>query len=175
MNDGYIGEIRMFAGNFAPSNWYFCNGQLIQIVDNQALFAIISTLYGGDGRTTMALPDFRGVFPMSYGRSSTTGTNYNIGQRGGNETTTLTQLNLPAHSHPLVASNTPGNLNSPQSALLGNTGTFDQEYVNTASDLVQMSSQAIGPTGNGQSFSNMSPYLAVSFIICHTGTFPSRS
>lgn len=169
MEDGYIGEIRMFGGNFAPKNWYFCDGSKVSISENTELFAIIGTYYGGNGRTKMKLPNFQGVFPMGFGST------YSIGASGGSETSTLKEANLPAHQHPLMATTTPGDQADPTDALLGNTGSFDSEYVKTDANLVEMSSDAIGNTGEGKEFKTMPPYTAISFIICHTGTYPSRS
>ncbi|MEL6670907.1 MAG: tail fiber protein [Bacteroidota bacterium] len=177
MEDGYIGEIRMFAGNFAPSNWYFCNGQTINISDNTALYSIIGTIYGGDGRNTMALPDFRGVFPMGFGTNSSGGGTYKIGKTGGSAENELTVNNLPSHSHELVASKDSGTQSNPKNAILANTGSFDSEYLKNApsSSLVNMSDSAIANTGNNSPVNNMPPYQAISFIICYSGTYPSRS
>lgn len=175
MEDGYIGEIRMFAGNFAPRGWSLCNGQLISISSNTALFSIIGNFYGGDGRTTMGLPDFRGIFPMGFGRNNRGGSTYNIGELGGTESQTITVANMPPHNHALMATTQTGNTNSPQNALLGNTGTFDKEYILTNSDKVQMAQNAIGPTGLGSPLNNMPPFQVVNFIICLQGIFPSRN
>ncbi len=175
MEDGYIGEIRIFAGNFAPSNWYLCDGTKIKIQDNTELFSIIGTTYGGNGRKNFALPDLRGIFPMAPGTNADSGVSYSLGQTGGDDSQVLTEDNLPAHTHALMATTKPGNLNDPTDALLGNTGSFDSEYVITDSDMVQMADDAIGTTGKGKALSTMPPYLAVNYIICYSGSYPSRS
>jgi microcystin-dependent protein len=116
----YIGEIRMFAGNFAPQGWAFCNGQLLSIAENDVLFSLIGTTYGGDGQTTFALPDLRGRIPVHQGRS-TFGTIFPLGSTGGTETVTLTQAQIPSHSHPLYIQSGQGNLTMPENAFWAKT------------------------------------------------------
>src|SRR5437588_6820805 len=108
MAQPYVGEIRIFAGNFAPAGWMFCEGQLLPISENETLFQLIGTTYGGDGQSTLALPDLRGRVPIHQG-SSTTGTTYQIAQNGGVESVTLTTQQIPVHNHPLLAASASGN------------------------------------------------------------------
>lgn len=176
--EGTIGEIRMFAGNFAPRYWAFCNGQLLPINQNQALFSILGTTYGGNGQTNFALPDYRGRTPIGQGTGPGLSSMY-LGQTGGTESTTLLISQIPAHSHTLNASaNGPtlntasGNLSASQSR--SNGGTMPNVYV-PAANPVAMGPSAIGNTGGSQPFSNLQPYLGMNFIICLSGVFPSRN
>jgi len=167
-----LGSIMLFAGTFAPRGWAFCNGQLLPISQNSALFAIIGTLYGGDGRTTFALPDLRGRVPVGVGQGPGL-SNYPIGQRTGVEQTFLTTANLPSHSHSLRASSSPGNSNSPE----GNVPAVNRDgilHYGPAAD-VSMSSVGITNTGNGQAVNNIQPVLGMHYCIALQGIFPSRS
>ena len=166
-----LGEIKMFAGNFAPQGYAFCNGQLLPIAQNTALFSLLGTTYGGDGQTTFALPDLRGRAPIHAGNGPGL-TNRNLGQKGGTETNTLTVAQLPAHNHSVVAVSTPGNQTSPTNNLPADTNLFDNEYSN-ASGNTTMNSSMIGNTGNGQPVDNMQPYTTVHYIIALQGIFPS--
>lgn len=167
--DPFIGQIVMFAGNFAPRGWALCEGQLLPIAQNQALFSILGTTYGGDGRTTFALPDLRGRAPIQQGSGPGLPT-YSLGQKGGNATTTLTTQNLPAHSHSLAAKEE-ANSDVPNGNFVAGAG-FDA--FGLTSDTT-MSSSAIGNTGANIPFSNQPPYLAINYIIALVGTFPSRN
>src|SRR5690242_21043268 len=121
MAQPYVGEIRMFAGNFAPAGWAFCEGQLLPISENQTLFQLIGTTYGGDGQSTFALPDLRGRVPIHQGTDSANGTSFAIGETGGVETVTLTTAQIPVHTHALAATNAAGTQLNPGGNLLANS------------------------------------------------------
>ena len=169
----FLGQIVMFGGNFAPRGWALCDGQLLAINSNQALFSILGTIYGGDGRTTFALPDLRGRYAMHPGNGPGL-TPRNLGQRGGSETSTLTTSNLAAHSHTTTvrASGNPADVANPTGNRLGVAETYSQQAatVDLASDTASTAN-----TGGGSSFSNMPPYNNVNFIIALQGVFPSRN
>jgi microcystin-dependent protein len=170
MGQPYIGEIRMFGGNFAPAGWAFCDGRLIAISENDALFTLIGTTYGGDGQETFALPNLQGRIPVDQGQGSGL-SNYDIGQNGGTEQVTLNTNNLPQHTHSLIASGDTGNTNSPDNAVLA--GTLTQFYFPFAATAA-MSAQSINPTGSNNPHDNMMPYLCISFIISLFGIFPHQ-
>ncbi|PPK94297.1 MULTISPECIES: phage tail protein [Nonlabens] len=170
--DDFIGEVKMFAGNFAPRGWALCQGQLLPIAQNSALFSIIGTTYGGDGRTTFGLPDLRGRVPEGVG----TGPGLSPvqwGQRSGAETVTLTTANLPSHNHAVNGVSEVGTTNVPSGAYPANSGVFDNEYGTGTS--TPMHAGMIGYTGGGQSVSIKQPSLGMHYIICLQGIFPSRS
>jgi microcystin-dependent protein len=170
----FIGEIRMFGGNFAPVNWALCNGQLVPIDQNAALFNLIGTTYGGDGQTTFALPNLQGRLPLHMGTGQSS---YVIGELGGVESVTLTTNELPAHTHILSASNA-GSVASPANALPGATSTvFSQpaQVYGAAASLVQFKPTTILPSGGGQPHNNFQPYLCVNFIIALYGVYPSQN
>lgn len=172
--DPFIGEIKLFAGNFAPRGWAFCEGQLLPISQNTALFSILGTTYGGDGRTTFALPDLRGRVSIHPGHGPGL-SNYFLGAKGGQEHVTLMINQMPSHNHEVRASSQGGNSPSPGNAVLGNTGGFDAEYVhNQPPDLIMNPSMVTNAGGN-QPHENRQPYLAVNYIIALQGIFPSRS
>lgn len=172
MSTQYIGEIRMFGGNFAPAGWAFCDGSLLPISENDALFALIGTTYGGDGQTTFGVPDLRGRLPVVQG-TGPDGTTYVMGQMGGTETVTLTQGQLPAHAHPLMASPGPASETSPAGHVLARS-TSVRAYTERE-PIVAMGSLFDQHTGGGQPHENMQPYLPVSFIIALFGVFPSQT
>lgn len=167
----FIGQITMFGGNFAPLNYAFCNGQILPISQNDALFALIGTTYGGDGQTTFALPDLRGRRPVHQG-TLPGGGSYTIGQASGTETVTLTTQQLPAHSHTLNANSGDGSQSSPNGNFWG--AAPDNRYSTTAPG-APMSLGCVGTNGSNQPHENLSPYLCVSFIIALFGIFPSRN
>jgi microcystin-dependent protein len=178
--EGTIGEIRMFAGTFAPRTWAYCSAQLLPIAQNTALFSILGTTYGGNGQTTFGLPDFRGRTAVGTGQGPGL-SNIVLGQLAGTENVTLTTGNMPAHTHPLTGTVTPTAINdtenltdSPVNARLGAPTAF----TTTASPLVNMlpavSTLAVGNNGGSQPFSIMPPYLGMNYIICLFGIFPSR-
>jgi microcystin-dependent protein len=165
MADAYVGEIRMFAGNFAPVGWAFCDGQLLPISENEILFNVIGTTYGGDGQANFALPDLRGRIPVHMGA------NIQIGQSGGTESVTLLSNQIPAHSHPAFAKSANGDQTSPGATTTWAASTLNQ-YSPVAAN-ANMNAAAIGLTGGSQSHNNMMPYLTVSFIISLFGLFPN--
>ena len=160
----------MFGGNFAPQGWAFCGGQLMAISQNEALFALIGTTYGGDGQNTFALPDLRGRVPNHMGTLAG-GSNYVIGQSGGVEAVTLSTGQLPAHAHLVEASPNAGSQAGPGGALLaGGVSMYSSSAPN-----VSLAPAAVQATGGGQPHSNFQPYLCVAFIISLFGVFPSRN
>lgn len=165
MAQPYVGEIRMFAGNFAPAGWMFCEGQLLPISENETLFQLIGTTYGGDGQSTFALPDLRGRVPLHMGNGLT------LAETGGAEEVTLTVQQIPAHSHSLLAAGVTGNQTSPSGALPANSLNVTP-YINEAPN-GNMSTNAITTIGGSQPHTNFQPYLCVSFIISLFGIFPS--
>lgn len=167
-----LGSIMLFAGNFAPRGWAFCDGQLLPISQNSALFSILGTTYGGDGRTTFALPDLRSRVPVGP-RQGPGLSNRQLGSRFGAETTTLTVNNLPSHTHGLKSSNAPGNSNSPE----GNVPAVNRDGIlHYGSDAnTDMSTAGITNTGGDQPVNNMQPGLAINYCIALQGVFPSRS
>jgi microcystin-dependent protein len=165
MAQPYVGEIRMFAGNFAPAGWMFCEGQLLPISENETLFVLIGTTYGGDGESTFALPDLRGRIPIHQGNG------FILAETGGAEEITLTVNQIPAHSHPLLASSSIGGLPNGQSNLLAKTTNIDL-YSGDVTD-TNMSPVAVTATGGSQPHTNFQPYLCVDFIISLFGIFPS--
>lgn len=184
--EGCIGEIRMFAGNFAPRSWALCDGQLLPINQNQALFSILGTTYGGDGVTNFALPDLRGRFPMHPGNGPGL-TPRSLGEQAGVENVTLNANQIPSHSHSAntevteFVSDNEGNSASPNDGFSAKSGAGDPDYTNdgnsAGSNLAADSHRAtttINNTGGGQSHTNVPPYKCVNFIICLQGIFPSR-
>ena len=162
----------MFAGNFAPRSWAFCEGQLLPIAQNTALFSILGTIYVGDGRTTFALPDLRGRAPISQGTGPGLPT-YREGQAGGAPTHTLIVPEMPAHTHTAVVQVNTGQAgeSNPQNKFLGAANA----YAESATAGASLGGVAVGNAGNQQAFNNMQPYLAVNYIIALYGTYPSRS
>lgn len=170
MADPYIGEIRMFAGNYAPNGWLFCEGQLLPISENDALFNLIGTTYGGDGQETFALPDLRGRIPIYQGISS--GQSFTLGEMGGTEWVTLTSTEIPSHTHTIACDPNNGSSVNPQSNAVA--GSALNPY-NVAGTDIQMGNQMIGSGGGSQPHENMMPYLCVNFIISLFGIFPSQT
>jgi microcystin-dependent protein len=168
MSQPYVGEIRMFAGNFAPLGWMFCNGQLLPIASYEVLFALIGTTYGGDGQNTFALPNLQSRIPIHQGPGFT------LGQMGGAESVALTANQIPPHNHSPQVNNNWANTPSPQGAVWGNGGLLGRTY-GTAGSSVAMNSQAIQQTGGNQPHDNMLPYLTVNFIIAYAGIFPPQN
>lgn len=168
--DQMLGEIRMFAGDFAPQGWALCDGQLLLISQNAALYSLLGTRYGGDGFNTFALPDLRGRVPIHAGQ----GSNYALGQKGGAESVNLTIANLPPHNHAINASSTLGNSNHPTGKVLAQTGLFDNEYSTEAAN-VQLNGSTVSITGSGTAVDIKQPYNTVNFIIALTGNYPVRN
>ena len=179
--EGTIGEIRLFASNFAPKNWAYCAGQILSIAQNTALFSILGTTYGGDGRVTFALPDLRGRVPISAGQGAGL-PNYVLGEVLGSETVTLTVGNLPSHNHLVAANGNAANgvLNDPTGAYWSagpvnrSTGNpVNTRFANTPNSTMLPAS--ITPSGGNQPVSIIQPTLAINYIICMFGLFPSRN
>jgi len=169
MAQPYVGEIRIFAGNFAPAGWMFCEGQLLPISENEVLFQLIGTTYGGDGQSTFALPDLRGRLPIHQGTQQ--GTSYTIGQNGGTEEVTLTVNQIPVHGHAMTAAAVGGNATSPAGNLPASSFGVTP-YINDVPS-GNFNAAAIMPVGGSQPHSNFQPYLCVDFIISLFGIFPS--
>lgn len=167
MAQPYVGEIRMFAGNFAPAGWMFCEGQLLPISENETLFQLIGTTYGGDGESTFALPDLRGRIPIHQGNG------FILAETGGAEEITLTAAQIPAHSHPLLASTDTASAVAPAGALLASTNVSKRVYAAGSSPVSALAPQTMSPTGGSQPHTNFQPYLCVDFIISLFGIFPS--
>jgi microcystin-dependent protein len=179
--DEYIGMIKLFAGNFAPQDWAYCNGQIMSIQQFSALYSLLGTAYGGNGTTTFALPDLRGRTPICFGQGAGT-SNYPQGATGGVETVTLQGQQLPAHNHALSAAATDGNAALPNTGLLANstgsntsgdsiTGNIYQTGTPT---ITNASPNSIGLTGGSQPHDNRPPFMALNYIICLNGLYPSR-
>jgi microcystin-dependent protein len=167
MSTAFVGEIRIFGGNYAPFGWAFCDGRLIPISENQALYSLIGTTFGGDGINTFALPDLRGRLPMH------TGSEFPLGEAAGDESVELTTGQLPSHQHPPAAVSGPGNTGSPQGAVWAAAGAGS--YYGTGNVDSPMNAGAVQATGSGQPHDNLSPFQVVTFIIALDGVYPSRS
>lgn len=165
MAQPYVGEIRMFAGNFAPAGWMFCEGQLVPISEYETLFQLIGTTYGGDGQSTFALPDLRGRIPLHQGNG------FILAETGGAEEITLTVSQIPAHSHPLLASSDPAASPNVSGAVIATPLTATPFFADTPT--VPLGAQAVSNIGGSQPHNNFQPYLCVDFIISLFGIFPS--
>lgn len=168
MGQPYVGEIRMFAGNFAPNGWMLCQGQLLPISENDVLFNLIGTTYGGDGQSTFALPDLQSRVPVHVGPG------FVQAQTGGEESVTLTVNQIPNHSHVPQCNSTNGTATSPSNAVwAGNTDVG--AYANAITASANMASQALAPDGGSQPHDNMLPFLCINFIISLFGVFPTQN
>jgi microcystin-dependent protein len=167
MAQPYVGEIRMFAGNFAPVGWMFCEGQLLLISENQMLFQLIGTTYGGDGQSTFALPGLRGRIPIHQGNG------FILAETGGTEEITLTVNQIPAHSHPFLATNSNGSGSSPSGTVLARNASVSGYTTDASVGLTSLKPGMIGAVGGSQPHTNFQPYLCVNFIISLFGIFPS--
>lgn len=165
MAQPYVGEIRIFAGTFAPSGWMFCEGQILPISENETLFQLIGTTYGGDGEETFSLPDLRGRAPLHQGNG------YILAETGGAEEITLTTSQIPIHTHPLVVAGASGTANGPAGHLLAQPPTTRLFVEDTPTEL--LAPAMVGATGGSQPHTNMQPYLCVHYIISLFGLFPS--
>lgn len=165
MAQPYVGEIRMFSGNFAPAGWMFCEGQLLPISEYETLFQLIGTTYGGDGESTFSLPDLRGRLPIHQGNG------FILAETGGVETVTLTPSQIPAHGHALLGSTSPATSASPEQRRVASPA-FDL-FASASAPAAPLNAQSIAATGGSQPHSNMQPYLCVSFIISIFGIFPT--
>lgn len=173
MEQPYIGEIRMFAGNFPPVGWMFCEGQPLPISENDALFTLIGTTYGGDGQETFNLPNLSSRVPMHMG-TGPDGTTYQIGEAAGVEEVTLSTQQIPNHSHPLVASSNLGSATNPAGSVLAQTSGGIQRYYEGGVD-ASLSAQAVTPAGGSQPHENTQPFVCINFIISLFGVFPSQT
>jgi microcystin-dependent protein len=162
----FIGEIKMFGGNFAIRGWAFCDGSLVPITSNEALYQLIGTTFGGDGQTTFALPNLQGRMPVHVGSG------FVLGQQGGSESVTLNQNQLPGHTHTAQAQSAAGNLGSPSGAVWAQS-TLNQ-YSSAAANAT-MNPALIQPTGGNQPHENMMPFLTVTFLIALEGVFPTQN
>ena len=173
MSEPYIGEIRMFGGTYAPVGWAFCDGAQVAISENDALFNLIGTTYGGDGQSTFNLPDLRGRTPVHQGTNPGTGTSYTLGEQAGVETVTLTTQQIPQHNHALMATNAIGTQANPGGNLLANS-QGPQPYIQENPDGA-LNPQAVTPFGGSQPHDNLQPFLGINFIISLYGIYPSQT
>ena len=173
MSDPFVGEIRMFAGNFAPRGWAFCDGQLLSVSQNDALFSLLGTIYGGDGRTTYGLPDMRGRIPIHAGDGPGLFPR-RLGSKGGVEKVTLTVNQIPSHTHTLRASENPGSESRPGANVLAESP--NDIYIENPPDasITAMVGSSISSVGGSRSHTNLMPYLCIHFIISLFGIYPSR-
>ena len=167
MAQPYVGEIRMFAGNFAPAGWMFCEGQLLPISENETLFQLIGTTYGGDGESTFALPDLRGRIPIHQGNG------FILAETGGAEEITLTVNQIPAHTHPALCSINTSTGTATVGTVLSAPPDVNTLPYGTDAPTGAMNPQSVGPVGGSQPHTNFQPYLCVDFIISLFGIFPS--
>lgn len=173
MDNILLGEIRIFCGNFAPYQWAFCQGQLLSISQNTALFSLLGTQYGGNGTTNFALPNLQGTIPVHQG-SGPGLTPRTVGEQFGSATTTLGINNIPSHTHQITASSANGTTNIPTNNIFAGRGKADNDFTTTAPN-VTMNPTVIGVSGSGQPVSNIQPSIALNFIIALQGIFPQRS
>lgn len=181
MTTPYLGEIRLFAGNFQPRGWAFCDGRLLSIAQDSALFSLLGTIYGGDGQSTFGLPDLRGRVPLNQGQGPGL-SSYTIGQAAGTQTVTLQTSQMPAHSHALVATTATGSVTTPGPSVMLATpveaGVSTSLYVVPGTSTVNqapMAAQSITAAGGSQPHENMMPYQSINYIIALEGIFPSRN
>jgi microcystin-dependent protein len=174
MADNFVGEIRVFPFNFAPNGWALCNGQLLPISQNTALFSLLGTQFGGDGKSNFALPNLQGSIPVAQGQGPGL-SNYEIGESGGTATVTLSVSAMPSHAHTLPVSPTAGRINTPStSAVLGATGRGTPNvYAGSATG--NMAASSSGSAGGGQPHNNLMPYLVLNYCIALSGIYPARS
>ena len=179
MGQPFVGEIRMFGGNFAPAGWAMCNGQLMPISENDVLFSLIGTTYGGDGQSTFALPNLQSRVPNHMGTGG--GASYVIGEAAGVETVTLTTQQIPSHNHPVQVSTQPGNASAPAANVTlsteaeGVAGRAPVYAAYTAANNTNLAAQTVALSGGNQPHSNIQPVLAITFIISLYGIYPQQS
>ena len=174
MTEAFIGSIVMFAGNFAPRGWAFCQGQLLSIAQNSALFSILGTTYGGNGQTTFALPDLRGRTPIGQGQGPGL-TNVTLGEQAGSESVTLTPNQMPMHTHAVGCNSDSAGNPDPTNNVPGNLGRLSTVKPFAATASATMAPTMIAAAGGSQPFSIQQPYLGLNYIICLEGIFPSRN
>jgi len=174
MSEPFIAEVRMFPYNFAPRGWAYCDGSLLEIRQNTALFALLGTIYGGDGRVNFGLPNLQGKVPMGPGRGPGLAT-YKLGQSTGEAISTLNETNIPSHTHTAMAEAGKGQDPNPAGLFPGKIKGVQPYRNNPSSTTVPLSSQYAGKSGNSQPHENMQPYVVIPYCIALDGTFPSRS
>jgi microcystin-dependent protein len=172
--DPFVAEIRIFPFNFPPKGWAFCDGQLLPLSQNTALFSLLGTTSGGDGRSNFALPDMQGNAPMHPGQGPGLSL-HDLGETGGSDTVTLLESEMPQHNHGLMAEVTPSQLFAPSSATALGRSVGGAAYQASNAGLVQMNAQAIAPAGGDQPHNNLMPYLTLNFCIALQGVFPPRT
>ena len=173
MSQPYVGEIRMFGGNFAPVGWMFCDGATLAISENETLFNLIGTTYGGDGQRTFNLPDLRGRVPIHMGTGKN-GTAYQLAEMAGEESVTLTAQTTPVHNHPFVASTAAGVQNLPANQLIAASPSI-KLFIQDTPDSTLNNANSVTPTGGSQPHENLQPYACINFIISLFGVFPSQT
>ena len=173
MSSPYVGEIRMFGGSFAPAGWALCQGQLMPISENDTLFNLIGTTYGGDGQSTFGLPNLSGRVPVHQGQGTGISQQYVIGQLGGVEQVTLSTAQMPVHTHSCICSTGPANQTSPDGSVPGDSASVTI-YIEDSPDSNFLAS-AIQPQGGSQPHENMQPFLVVNYILSLFGIFPTQS
>jgi len=171
MGQPYVGEIRMFGGNFPPAGWAFCEGQLLAIAENDVLFTLIGTTYGGDGQSTFAVPDLRSRVPLHNGTGSD-GINYVLGQTAGVESVTLTVNQIPVHTHSIVGTRDSATKVSPAGNRFGSSPAVN--YKRETNPNTTLNAQSLSPVGGSQPHENMQPFLVISFIISLYGIYPQQ-
>ena len=171
MSQPYVGEIRMFGGSFAPAGWMFCDGATLAISENETLFNLIGTTYGGDGQSTFNLPDLRGRVPIHMGTGKN-GTTYQLAEKAGEESVTLTVNQIPTHSHALLATAAGANSTNPNSNVLAKPS---KNMYRDGPGSNPMNPQSVGPAGGSQPHENLQPYACINFIISLFGTYPSAT
>jgi microcystin-dependent protein len=171
--DPFVAEIRIFPFNFAPKGWAFCDGQILPLSQNTALFSLLGTTYGGDGKSNFALPDLQGNAPMHPGQGPGLSL-HDLGETGGSETVTLLESEMPAHAHAVRAATDPADLNAPAPARVLTRSASGFAYQSSAAGLVMMASEALAPAGGDQPHNNLMPYLTLNFCIALQGIFPPR-
>ena len=174
MADPFVAEIRIFGFNFAPTGWAQCNGQLMPLSQNTALFSLLGTTYGGDGKSNFALPDLQGRVPMQPGQGPGLSLR-DLGETGGSQTVTLLQSELPAHNHQMMAANDPGDSNNPTNNAISRSSNAAVYGPPNIARTALMSPQSLSITGGSLPHNNMSPYLTLNFCIALQGVFPPRS
>lgn len=174
MADPFVAEIRIFPFNFAPSGWAWCDGQILPLSQNTALFSLLGTTYGGNGMSNFALPDLQGSAPMHFGQGPGLSLR-DLGESGGSETVTLLESEIPSHSHTLRGSNEDGVQGSVSASVALSSSVGGQLYRDPAASLVPMASESLPVVGGGQPHNNMMPYLTLYFCIALQGVFPPRT
>ena len=170
MSEPFVGEVRMFAGNFAPRGWAFCDGQLLAVSQNDALFSLLGTVYGGDGRTTFGLPDMRGRVPIHAGHGPGL-SERRLGAKSGEEKVTLTVNQLPSHGHTMQATNDIPSLSNPQNNV---TGQAAAKFYRAGTPSVFLNTGSVSNTGGSRSHTNLQPFLCIHYIIALVGIYPSQ-